>query len=178
MKQGRKHGMKVSKTGETFVVGRRWSSLTNLPQLWSSSVKYTSVATVAAAFVLALAPATSASAAQATIEVNSAKAENHAFINPIEVEVTYSCESGTEAKIALVAGGKDVDGVGNQWAQCSGKTRTTTVGVSPVLDPVSQTIGSFSQGDTITVSGALVTEMSAENNDGQIAEVRKTLTVQ
>ncbi|MEU8560592.1 hypothetical protein AB0C45_03790 [Streptomyces cyaneofuscatus] len=141
------------------------------------TLNYRSVSAVAAGLVLALAPASSAFAAGDVIQINSATAGSRPFMNPIEVEVTYSCAPGLSATIFVSAGSDTTTGSGSEAAQCNGRSMTTTLEVKPILGPDNM-VGSFSQGDKIEVDGAIVGEVSAERPNGSIARTEGTLTVQ
>ncbi|MFE6718449.1 hypothetical protein ACFVDU_12765 [Streptomyces albidoflavus] len=139
-------------------------------------MNYRSVSAVAAGLVLALAPATSAFAANNVLQINSATADTKAYMNPIEVEVTYSCESGLSATIFVTAASDTTSGSGRQAAQCNGRSMTTTLDVVPSLG-LDNMVGSFSQGDEIKVHGAIVVEPSPAHPNGHIADTEGALTV-
>ncbi|WP_435191370.1 hypothetical protein [Streptomyces sp. bgisy126] len=140
-----------------------------------------SVSAVAAGLVLALAPVTSAFAADNAIRINSATADSQMFMNPIEVEVTYSCKPGTPSSmIHLSASSGDTEGIGRMAARCNGESITQAIDVAPVLNSETNTLGSFSKGSEVLVDAAIVmVEPSAEQMDSAlIVHAEQRLTIQ
>ncbi|MEU9710861.1 hypothetical protein AB0E21_19965 [Streptomyces sp. NPDC047967] len=144
-------------------------------------MNFRSVSAVAAGLVLALAPAASAFAAGNEIKINSATAGTEMFMNPIEVEVTYSCQPGTPSSMMhLSAASGDTEGIGRMAARCNGESITETIDVSPILNSQTNMLGSFSKGEEVVVDAAIVMiEPSAEQMDSaRVVHTEQRLTIQ